>query len=42
MKKLQELKEAEENGNYITNLELIYNLRGDIQSLKNKEEAMWK
>nr|POF25721.1 hypothetical protein CFP56_35479 [Quercus suber] len=41
-KKMQELKEAKENGSYITNLELIYKLRGDIQSLKNKEEAMWK
>ena len=40
--KMQELKEAEENGSYITNPELIYNLRGNIQSLKNKEEAMWK
>ena len=41
-KKLQELKVAKENGSYKTNLELIYKLRGNIQSLKNKEEAMWK
>lgn len=39
---MQEFKEAEENGSNITNPELIYNLRGDIQSLKNKEEAIWK
>ena len=41
-KKMQDLKQAEENGRYITNPELIYKLKGDIQSLKNKEEAMWK
>ena len=41
-KKLKELKVAEENGCYRTNPKMIYKLRGDIQSLKNREESMWK
>ena len=39
-KKLKDLKVAEENGSY--NSEIIYKLRGQIQSLKNREESMWK
>ena len=41
-KKLKEVKVAEENGCYKTNPKMIYKLRGDIQSLKNREESMWK
>ena len=41
-KKLKELQEAEEGGNYRTNLRRIYMLREEIQRLKNREECMWK
>ncbi|XP_075654853.1 uncharacterized protein LOC142625022 [Castanea sativa] len=38
-KKLKELQEAEEGGNYRTNPRRIYMLREEIQRLKNKEEC---
>ena len=41
-KKLKDLKVVEENGSYRNNSERMYKLRGEIQSLKNREESMWK
>ena len=41
-KKLKELQEVEEGGNYRNNPRRIYMLREEIQRLKNREECMRK
>ena len=41
-KKLKELKWAEEDGCCVSNPRKIYQLRDEIQKLKNREESMWK
>ena len=41
-KKLKDLKWAEGEGCYVSNLGKIYQLRDEIQKLKYREESMWK